>query len=291
MTDYVYPGSVEEAVDCLERYGGRAQILAGGTDLLPDMRKGKCAPACLVDITRIPGLKRITQQGELLVVGAAVTFAALKDAPLIRQRVPALAEAAASVGAFPLQTAATWVGNLVQAMPAADGAIVALALQVEAHVVGRQGAAWHPVETLFAGPGRSRIDPTRQLITHLRFRLPGARTGTAWGRLGRRASLVLPILNCAVQLRLEEADGRIASARIALGPVAPCPFRARQAEAFLIGRPATPEVLNEAAQVAQRESDPRSSLLRASREYRLAIIPPLVTQVLSQAAQRAGAAY
>jgi len=290
VTDYVYPNSVEEALDCLERYQGRAQIIAGGTDLLPDIRKGKCAPACLVDITRIPGLDGITQQGELLVVGAAVTFASLRDAPLIRQRVPALAEAAASVGALPLQTAATWAGNLVQAMPAADGAIIALALQAEVHVAERQGAAWRPVETLFAGPGRSRIDPTRQLITHIRFRLPAARTGTAWGRLGRRASLVLPILNCAAQLCLEPAGERIAAACVALGPVAPCPFRARQAEAFLIGKPAADPVLDEAARLAQLESNPRSSVLRASRDYRLSVIPPLVAQVLHQAARRAGTA-
>ena len=286
MTEYLIPTTVEEALNLLDRNPGQALIIAGGTDVLPDLRKGRRAPQLLVDITQIPELKRI-QVGEGLVkVGGATTFAEIKDHPYLIRRVPALAEAAASVGALAIQTAATWAGNLVQAMPAADGAVVALALEAEAQVVDTEGMNWRPVESLFLGPGRSTIDSTRQIVTCIRFPIPTGPWGTAWRRIGRRPSLVLPILNCAVKVELE--GDRIGRTTVALGPVAPRPFRAVETEVFLAGKPMTPGVFEEAGQIAQGESNPRSSVMRASREYRLAVIPILVSDALATACQRAG---
>ena len=288
MTGYLVPSSVEEAVAQLEAYDGQARVIAGGTDVMPDVRRRKIQPRCLVDVTRIPGLDRIRVAEDFVEVGAAVTFAALRDDPFLNRHVPALAEAARSVGAVAIQNAATWVGNVVQAMPAADGAIVAVALEAEARLVDRGGATWRPVESLFVGPGVSTVDPSRQMVTHLRFPLPRFPWGTAWARIGRRRSLVLPILNCAVKLVLDAGGKQIARACIALGPVAPRPFRARGAEDFLRGQPPTREVFAHAANVAQEESNPRSSRMRASREYRLAIIPSLVGDAMAVAADRAG---
>ncbi len=287
MTEYVIPAGVQEAIACLEMYRGEARVLAGGTDVLPDMRDGKKTPRCLVDITRIPELNEIEITTEWIQVGAAVTFARIKDEPFFKRHVHALADAAGSVGAIGIQNAATWVGNIVQAMPAADGAVVALALEAELCIMDRGGARWEPVERTFAGPGQSTIDPTRQLITHIRFTRPAGAWGTAWRRVGRRPSLVLPILNCAVKLRLNADCTRIERAVVALGPVAPTPFRARQAEAWLVGKAPTSEVFAQAAGLAQTESNPRSSVMRASREYRLELIPALVGEALDNAARRA----
>jgi CO/xanthine dehydrogenase FAD-binding subunit len=285
MTQYLIPRTLEEALGLLDRGAGQALIIAGGTDLLPDLRQGRRAPQLLVDITRIPELKGV-QVGEGYVkVGGATTFAEIKDHPLLNQQVPALAEAARSVGALAIQTAATWAGNLVQAMPAADGAVVALALETEVQVADAGGTTWHPVESLFLGPGRSAIDPTRQIVTCIRFPLPAGPWGTAWRRIGRRPSLVLPILNCAVKVELW--GGRIGRAVVALGPVAPRPFRAAGTEAFLAGKPITPGLLEQAGRIAQGGSNPRSSEMRASREYRLAVIPILVSEALAKACQRA----
>jgi carbon-monoxide dehydrogenase medium subunit len=285
MRQYLIPGSVEEAVHSLETHHGQAQIIAGGTDILFDIRQGKRNPRCLVDITRIPELKQIEVTDEFVKIGAAVTFADIKDSPFLNQHVHALADAARSVGVIGIQTAATWVGNIVQAMPAADGAVVALALRAEARIVDSHGAEWRPVETLFLGPGASAIDPTHELVTHIRF--PSTSTSTSWQRIGRRSSLVLPILNCAVQLSLALDEVCIERATIALGPVAPRPFRARQAEAFLQGQAPVEAVFAQAARIAQDEAQPRSSIMRASREYRLAIVPVLVGDALSVAAERA----
>ncbi len=300
MSDYLTPASTEEVIQILETYRGEARVIAGGTDVMPDIRRGRIKPRCLVDVTRIPGLDRIEVTEDFVEVGAAVTFAALRDCAYLNRRVHALTDAARSVGAAAIQNAATWVGNLVQAMPAADGAVIALALGAEARVVDSRGAAWRPVESLFEGPGVSAVDPTRQLITHVRFPRPARRWGSAWARVGRRPALVLPILNCAVILCLD-ADGSspaqsgevgknagcITQARIALGPVAPRPFRARQAETFLKGNRPTEETLAQAARLAQLEANPRSSVMRASREYRLTVILSLVGDALTVAAERA----
>jgi carbon-monoxide dehydrogenase medium subunit len=285
VTEYLFPSSVEEALELLRGHRGEARIIAGGTDLMVKFGEGKPGPRCLVDITRIPGLDQIEVMEDFVTVGAAVTFSALKVSPFLQHHVHALVEAAGSVGAMGIQTVATWAGNIVQAMPAADGAIVAIALEAEARVVDGEGARWRPVESLFRGPGQSVIDSTSQILTGLRFPIPRTRWGTAWGRVGRRESLVLPILNCAARLLF--ADSRIQVATIALGPVAPCPFRARQAEAFLLGQSPTADVLEQAGRIARDESDPRSSIMRASREYRLAIIPSLVYNALGTAAERA----
>lgn len=291
MTDYCYPTSIEEAVAHLQDHNGAARIIAGGTDVLPDMRKGRIEPRCLVDVTRIPGLDQIEVSDEFVTVGAAVTFAALAEHDFLREHVHALVDAARCVGAAAIQNAATWVGNLVQAMPAADGAIIALALDAEARIADRDGARWRPVESLFERPGVSAVDPTRQLVTHVRFPRPDASTGTAWRRVGRRSALVLPILNCAARLQIDGNgdDARVKQAAIALGPVAPRPLRMREAENYLIRRAPTPETFVETGRIAQGEANPRTSVMRASREYRLGIIPSLISGALSEAAGRAEA--
>lgn len=344
MTEYLIPNTIGEAVSMLTAHAGQARVIAGGTDVLPDLRKGKLAPACLVDVTRIPELTSIkiepgaeapasnenapavrrppsavtgqpsavtaqpsavagqpsavtgqpsavgilpTGCSTYVTIGAAVTFAMLREHPYLQGHVHALVEAAASVGAAPIQAAATWGGNLVQAMPAADGAISAIALDAELHVADTAGGRWLPVLDTFLGPGRSAIDPTRQLITAVRFAIPPTPWGTAWRRAGRRPSLILPTLNCAVRLVLDESGGHITAAAIALGPVAACPHRAAEAEASLIGRAPGPAAFAEAARLAACGADPRTSIHRASREYRLAILPVLVAEALGIAAERA----
>jgi CO/xanthine dehydrogenase FAD-binding subunit len=319
VTEYLIPHAIEEVLHLLLVPDGRALIIAGGTDLLPDLRKGKYAPGCLVDITRIPELARIEIEDNAEVqpettgnrssvisadlrtpepsavnprvryvtVGAAVTFARLREHPYLQQHVHALVEAAASVGAAPIQSTATWGGNLVQAMPAADGAIIAITLEAELRVVDRDGERWIPVRDTFAGPGRSHIDPTRQLIAAIRFPIPATPWGTAWRRAGRRPSLILPTLNCAVKLVLNEDRSRITDAAIGMGPVGSCPHRAAEAEVYLVGRTLDPETFTEAARLSGHDADPRSSIHRASREYRLAILPALVEEALGVAAERA----
>jgi carbon-monoxide dehydrogenase medium subunit len=284
---YEMPESIEEALQILVHYEGRARIIAGGTDLIIELEEGKCTAECLVDVTRIPGLDAIEQRDEHIVLGANVTFRQIKDSSLVRQHARVLAEAAGTVGALQIQTMATLAGNIVSALPAADGSVALSALDAEVEVTDAGGRQWRPLSELFLGPGQSAVDPTRQMITSIRFPVPQGRHGSAWERIGRRRALVLPILNCGVSLALDGDAGQIAWARLSLGPVAPVPFRARQTETFLQGQPATHETFVQAGEIAAGEAKPRSSLLRASREYRVEVLKVLVRQGLARAAEEA----
>ena len=286
---YEMPTSVEEAIAILARSDGRAQLIAGGTDLIIELQEGKHSVECLVDVTRIPGLDQIEARDGWIYIGPNVTFRQIKDSSLLREKAAALAEAAATVGALQIQTVATLAGNVASALPAADGCVALLALDAKVQVTGASGQNWHPVGELFLGPGKSAVDPSRQMITSIRFPLPQGRHGSAWERIGRRRALVLPILNCAVSVALDAGGDTIEAARIGLGPVAPVPFRARETEAFLAGKPASEETFAQAAQIAAGEAKPRTSLLRASKEYRTRVLQVLVRQGLARAVEQARA--
>jgi CO/xanthine dehydrogenase FAD-binding subunit len=285
--EYLFPVTIEEAVQTLAEWKGEARLIAGGTDLMLDLEKNKINPRCFVSTDRIHGLDEITLEDDFVVIGSAVTFANLKDHVYINQHVHVLADAARSVGSLSIQNVATLAGNIVNAMPAADGVMAAIALEAEVEIVDVGHAEWKPVESLFLGPGSSIIDPSRQLVTHIRFPRIEHHRGTAWYRLVRRPSLTLPILNCAVNVFLDESGQIIKKARIAIGPVAPRPFRALAAERFLEGRTPTEENIKQTAKIAQGETNPRGNVLRASRNYRLASMPVIVEDALSNAVKRA----
>ena len=284
---YETPTSVEEALDTLAHYDGKAQIIAGGTDLIIKLQEGKHSVECLVDVTRIPGLDRIEVRDDTVMIGPNVTFRQVKDSPLLQEQARVLAEAAATVGALQIQTVATLAGNLVSALPAADGSVALIALDAEVEIADVQGRNWQPAGELFLGPGKSAVDPTRQLITAIRFPVPKGRHGSAWERIGRRRALVLPILNCAVCVGLTDDGKKFEWVRIGLGPVSPVPFRAQETEAFLAGSPVTEEGVAQAAKIAASEARPRTSLLRASKEYRTEVLKVLLRRGLNRSVEQA----
>jgi CO/xanthine dehydrogenase FAD-binding subunit len=286
---YKTPSSLEETLEILDSHEGRARILAGGTDLMPELQEGKRTVECLVDVTRIPGLDRIERAGPWIVLGGNVTFRQIKESALLHEHARALVEAAASVGALPIQTVATLAGNVISALPAADGCVALVSLDAEAEIADAAGRSWQPVDELFLGLGRSAVDPSRQMLTAIRFGAAGPGQGSAWERIGRREGLVLPILNCAVSLALSNDRDQIEWARIGLGPVAPVPFRARETEAYLAGRLARRETYLQAGKIAASEANPRSSPFRASGEYRLKVLSVLVRRGLERAVARAQA--
>jgi CO/xanthine dehydrogenase FAD-binding subunit len=284
---YEIPSTVEAALQLLEYYDGQAQIIAGGTDLLVELQHSRERRACLVDVTRIQGLDGIATDGRFIALGPNVSFRQVIESPLLQERAEVLVEAARSVGALPIQTVATLAGNIASAQPAADGSVALLALEAEVELATLSGRRWRPIFELFLGPGKSDVDPRREMITGIRFPPLASGSGSAWERIGRRPALVLPILNCAVCVSLSEKEKRFRWARIALGPVAPVPFRAQETEAFVAGRVAGEETICQAAEVAAGEAQPRSNPLRASREYRLTVLKVLVRQGLERAVSRA----
>ena len=285
--EYLFPSSVEEALAMLAECEGRARLVAGGTDLVIELTEGRRAADCLVDITRIPELDKMTLEDGMIVLGANVTHRQASESPLVRERATVLAEACRAVGSLQIRNVGTLGGNVVNAMPAADGTTALLALEAEAEIADGTGRRWAPLPDLFAGPGVSRVDSTREMLTAFRFRALGEGQGSALERIARRRALALPILICAVVVTLSEGGEDFKSARIALGPVAPVPFRASQAEESLRGAPISLKTMARAGEIAMQESHPRSSLLRASREYREEVIKVLVRRGLERAVQMA----
>ena len=279
--DYLFPQSVEETLGVLHAHEGEARIIAGGTDLALQSQGGRVQARVMVDITRIPGLDHIEERNGYVYVGATVTHAQVAASPLIRSRGGVLAEACGSVGGPQIRNVGTLVGNVVNALPAADGAIGLTALDAEAEVAELKGSRWVPLAELYAGVGRCTVDSCAAMITQLRFRALGDGDGSAFERLAKRKALILPILNAGVAVGLE--NGTVQRARVAIGPVATTPFVATDAAEWLIGQAGDAAAAAEAASLAAQAAQPRYSLLRGSAEYRKSMVEVLVRRALSRA--------
>jgi len=279
--EYLFPQSVEEALEMLGSRDGQARIIAGGTDLTIQCQRGRVQSRVMVDITRIPGLDRIDQKDGYIHVGAMVTHAEVAASPLTRARAGVLAEACGSVGGPQIRNVGTLVGNVMNALPAADGAIALFALDAEAEVAERAGRRWTPIADLYSGVGRSTVDSSQAMITQLRFRALANGDGSAFERLAKRKALILPILNAGVVVR---SDGKtVTVARIAIGPVATTPFVALEAGEHLVGKVPDGAVGAQAAKLAADAAQPRYSVLRGSSEYRKAMVEVLVRRALLRA--------
>ncbi len=286
--EYHLPHSVDQALALLARYDGRARLVAGGTDLFIEMQQGRQPPVeALVDVTRIAELTEIRYAGDYVTIGAGVTHARIVRSPLLNAHATALVEACGQIGGPQVRNVATLGGNVVHALPAADGTVALMALDAEALVARPGERRWQPLRELFLGPGRSALDPTRELLVTVRFPARQAREGSAFQRVTRPQGIALPILALAVWVRLDDAGHRFEAVRIAMGPAGPVPFRARTAEEALAGTPIGPEAIRRAAELALAEAQLRTSQHRATREYRQEMVGVLLRRALPLAVQRA----
>ena len=178
-TTYQKPKGVPEALTLLEQSAGRGRVIAGGTDLVLQLRRRDQAADLLVDVSEIDELKRIREDEGWILIGAAVTHAEVANSPLILGEARALADGCGRVGSPQIRNIATLMGNVINAQPAADGAVPLAALDAEIKVVSKAGERWIPMEEAYLGLGRSAIDATREVAAEIRFRKPerGARTG------------------------------------------------------------------------------------------------------------------
>lgn len=281
--DYLEPTSVEETVGLLSRYGPEARVLAGGTDLIVQMKMERLAPRYLVSIGRVPGLEGVTVQDGWTRIGARTSIRTLRNDPWIRAGYPILAEASASFSTTQVQVMGTLGGNLGNASPASDTAPALIAYGAEAIIEGSGGTRRVLVEEFFLGPGRSVLEPG-ELLVGVELPPPRPGTGGAFLKVGRVAADLAKV-NVAVLVVRE--DDRITDARLAFGAVAPTPLRARKAEAVLRGQRFSEEVVAEAAQVASEEISPIDDV-RSTAWYRQEIARVLTCDGLFRAWERAG---
>jgi len=296
--DYLMPATVGEALSLLASYRGEARVVAGGTDLILEIQQGHRPPVkALVDVTRIAGANQIRREGDHIVLGCGVTHTMIVESALIQQYGTALAEGCGVIGGPQVRNVGTLAGNIAHALPAGDGTISLLALAGEAQVsrlktlkVLETMQVWVPLEKLYLGPGKSLVDQTCEIISALRFIPTGVWEASAFARIMRPQGVALPILCMAVRLGLEvgrHPDPVIAAVRIAVGPVAPTPYRARATEEFFVGKPATAETVEAAIPVLLNECHPRTSAHRSTLEYRREMLSVLLRRAIGTAMKRA----
>ena len=291
-TEYHTPTSVAEALTLLEQYGNDAALVAGGTDLLLDLQYNGHGPVhALVDVTAIDGLNTIRDEGDSLVIGAAVTHAQIERDPRLRAQATALVESCSVVGGPQVRNVATIGGNVAHALPAADGTIGLLALNADVQVCTLTGGVldcvWQPLLSIFAGPGRNNL-AKNQMLGAFRVAKRGARQASAFDRIMRPQGVALPILGVAANLTLDEEADRVVAATIAVGPAGPIPFRAGDAEAILTGATNFDDaVISAAIAAAQAQAQLRTSKHRATKEYRHEMLGVLLDRVLRTAFARA----
>jgi CO/xanthine dehydrogenase FAD-binding subunit len=284
---YHTPGSLDEAIELLNRYDGRAQVIGGGTDLLLEIQQGQKPPVeAMVDPSRITGLGEITQDDGHIVIGCAVTHSRIVRDQRIIQHGTCLVEACGVIGGPQVRNVATLAGNVAHALPAGDGTIGLLVLGGEIEISDSDGSRWMPLADAFLGAGKSAIDHHRSLLSRLRFKSTGHLEGSAFFRIMRPQGVALPMISMAASLRLDE-NSIIESARIAVAPAGPVPSLAEAAMEALVGKPATQEQFSKAAEAALNNMSLRSSKYRASREYRKEMVHTHLPRIMARAAERA----
>ena len=283
---YVRPRSVAEAIRHLEEHRGEAKIIAGGTDVILQIRKGEIEPKVLVDITRIPGLNEIRMEDGQIKIGALVTHTQVALSPLIRGKALALSEGASWLGSPQIRNLGTLAGNIVSGQPGADTTIPLLALEANVRVAGRQGERVVPMTEFFVDTGKTVVDSSREMVTEIFFTPLATGEVSVSLRLARRKALALPILTVAIVMSADTKQKKFGGVRIALGPVATTPFRARQAEGMLTGASISEGIVKEAARAAAKESNPRSSLVRGSEAYRREMVANLVERGIHRGLER-----
>ena len=284
--EYLKPKSLDEAISLYASHGERARYVAGGTDVLVKIKEGKARPDYLVSLRHVPGLDRIHYRDGELRIGALVTHRMLERSPIIRQHFPIITDAVANVGSVQIRNVGTIGGNIVNAVPSADGAIPLITLGAVIRIRGPKGERQMPLEDLFIGPGQTLLEPGEVLLEFVVPPLP-ARTGGAYWKHTRREAMELPILGVAVMVSLAEDRHTCEEARIGLGVLAPTPIRARSAERVLKDRPLDDEHLREAGRAAAEECKARDSV-RGVAWYRRDMVEVLVRRMALRAKERVG---
>lgn len=276
--EYSAPTRIDDALRVLARYGPDARVLAGGTDLMIAMRERGLRPSCLVDLRRIGGLAKVTLDPTCrLNLGALVPVRDVERTADIRAGFPVLASAAGMLASVQVRNLATIGGNICNASPAADLAPPLLVLDAEVTAVGPAGERTFPIAALFAGPGRTTL--SGEILTGFSVGPMPAGSRAVYLKHGPRNAMDIALVGVAV-LAIPDATGKtFGDVRIALGSVAPTPIRVPAAEAILRGAPICQEAIDEAADVAARESSPISDL-RATGEYRRAMVRALTRRAL-----------
>ena len=282
--DYQKVYSLQEALDAASASRGGSAFMAGGTDLLVQIKEGKKRPKSIIDVKGISEMDGVVITGDECSIGALTSIRILERSLSISEKVPLLAQAAAKLGSVQVRHRATVGGNICNGSPSADMASALLALDAQVEIYGNAGRRVIDLDKFFLGPGATVLGDG-ELLTRLKIPLTRNRRGSVYYKLSTRKAMDLAFVGVAVLLELGR-DDTISKTRIALGAVAPTPIRVPSAEKLLEGIRLSPEAAREAAELAARSCEPISDH-RASAEYRREMVRELCQQGLLAAYRQA----
>jgi CO/xanthine dehydrogenase FAD-binding subunit len=276
--EYAKPGTLREAVKTLARYGARAQVLAGGTDLIGLLTEDMVRPELVVDLKALPGLNKIEFKNNVLSIGALVTFSDLRDSAVVAKRFPVIREMTGWLASVGIRNRATLVGNLCSAVPCCDSGPVLQVYDAAVLVSGPAGKRRVPLNDWFLGP-RKTVLKRGEIATGVVVPLPEKKHAACFVKLRRYEGEDLAQASVTV---LALAGN---SYRVSFGAVAPRPIRGEKIEALLEGQPLSDSLLQAAVRLVPQEITPITDI-RATKEYRTLMVGVMLERGLRAAAAR-----
>jgi len=283
--DYVEPKDMAEACGIMAEEGILSKVIAGGTDILVNMKKGTISPQRLVSVAKLPGLCEMESVNGGISIGSHLIVAKLAEFDIIKKEFPMLAGAARVLGSPLIRNRATIGGNIVTARPAADLPPPLMALGAKVSLESKQGTRDVLLDNFFVGPGQTVMRSDEILSRIIVDKMPPF-TGGGYIKLGHRNALEIAIVAVASRITLDKPDGIIKDARVILSAVAPKAIHAVSAENVLIGQKPTPELFEAASKLAGNDCSPISDI-RGGAEYRCAMVEVLTKRTLAVALKEA----
>ena len=277
--EYFEPKSIGDALSVLSKHGATAKVIAGGTDVMVDI-KFKEEPGALVNIKKIPSLSGIAESGGAIRIGALTTIREIETNALIREKLPVLWEAAHQFASLQIRDTATIGGNICRASPSGETLSPLLVLEAKAVMAFSSGEQSESFSKFFTGPGKSIVGE-KGLLTEIEIPIPAAGSQGAYLKHAVRGAMDIAMVGVAVMITPDAGKNSLADVRIGLGAVAPTPLRAPKTEALLKGKPLTAALLKEAGAMAASESSPIDDQ-RSSAENRRWIVEALTKRGLAQ---------
>ena len=283
--EYAAPINLQEAIDLLSRANGEGRPLAGGTDLIAQMKENRKSPALVVDVKRIPELDVLSfDEKQGLRVGAAVSCTRIASFPAAREHYPALAEACGLIGSVQIQNRAAVGGNFCNATPSADTVPPILSYRGKVVIAGPDGRRELAAENFFVGPGQTVLRKG-EILVEIAIPMPPSHSGAAYLRFIPREEMDIAVAGVGSFVQFSADGHRCEQARITLAAVAPTPVRAREAEEFLAGKAPDQAIFRQAGELAARAANPISDV-RGSAAYRIELIKVLTRRSLQKALER-----
>lgn len=283
--EYHAPADVREACRLMDHYGEKAKIIAGGTDLLVNMKQKVVQPSQVVALDNLEELEGLAGKKDRLSIGARTTAADLAESRALKNGLSILAAGARVLGSPLIRNRATIGGNIVNGRPASDLGPPLMALGARLVLESRGGEREVFLGDFFTGPGKTVIRPD-EILTRVIVPRPVPGSGGGYQKLSLRKSLEIAIVNAAAFISLDDSGRRIKAARIALGAVAPTIISAHKAEKELIGQTAGPKAFARAAQTAARQARPIDDH-RGGAKYRRLMVEVLTKRALEEALAQA----